>query len=342
VGIGAFRPRLKVQGFAACALGSLALLELGSYGYSLLHVAPAEDFLGPDPVASAIRRSRTTPNQAPARLKCRDSFYTDLRAISNGFEKTNINDSFQLKHAAILYERLYGIASVSRPRLPEAPLDRVVDDHQRAIRQRVFDLLSVENLVSDRVESDPSWPVLETGPWRDRASFVVQRNPTALPRAYVVGHAKVLEADPSRIPSSLLALDPRRSVGMFEDPLAGLSEKSEDRQTFKPASWLSADPDHPVIEVTTEKPGLLVIADTWMPGWIATIDGEPTEVLRGNAAQRVIPIRKPGTHQVRLDYHPPGMVLGIATCLGTLMIWAAVCVRIRRSNDALKPNRGVS
>ena len=62
------------------------------------------------------------------------------------------------------------------------------------------------------------------------------------------------------------------------------------RQPFTPAEWATHDPDHPVLRVTTDAPGLLVVADTWMPGWSALVDGLPAPVLRGNHAQRVIPL----------------------------------------------------
>ena len=72
---------------------------------------------------------------------------------------------------------------------------------------------------------------------------------------------------------------------MTVDPLAGLA--SGPRQPFTAAEWTSNDPDRPALFVTTQAPGLLVVADTWMPGWTATVDGRPAPVLRGNYAQRV-------------------------------------------------------
>ena len=120
----------------------------------------------------------------PLRIKARDSFFGDLPAACRGIEKTNINDVFQLDHAARLYETLYPVASRPRRRRDQ-PMDDAVDDYHRQVRQAVFDRMSVSFLVSDRVESDPGWPVAARGYWQG-SPFVIERNPTALPRAYVV------------------------------------------------------------------------------------------------------------------------------------------------------------
>ena len=95
-------------------------------------------------------------------------------------------------------------------------------------------------------------------------------------------------------------VDPRETVFMHSDPLHLVADES--RQRFKPVDWVCLDPDHPAMNVTTEAPGLLVITDTWMPGWTAHVDGERTPILEGNLAQRVISLPRPGRHTVVLDY----------------------------------------
>ena len=62
--------------------------------------------------------------------------------------------------------------------------------------------------------------------------------------------------------------------------------------------------------VTTEAPGLLVVADTWMPGWTASVDGRPAPVLRGNHAQRVVPLPAGPAHEIVLPLRHPGLKLG--------------------------------
>src|SRR5262249_1070197 len=97
------RRRPRYQAACAVALGMGGLAELAAHGHALITVAPAERFLGPDPISAVLARER--PEQpGPFRIRARDNLYTDLRAWSHGFEKINVYDSFQIQHAADLYE----------------------------------------------------------------------------------------------------------------------------------------------------------------------------------------------------------------------------------------------
>jgi hypothetical protein len=326
IGLGCLGMRWGARAAAVRLTGLLCLCELAWHGFALIQVAPAAMFLDSDPVCEAILlRPANQPSGETTRVRARDTFFLDLAAVRYGVEKTNLNDVFQLAHAAALYETLYPVAT----RLllsPEAPMSVAVDDDRRQIRQGVFDRSSVSYLVSDRVEPDPAWPVVFTGIFREKA-FVIQQNPTALPRAYVVPGAKVVEDDDSAtVLSQFRSSDPRTSVLMDHDPLAGVSW--ERRQTFTQAHWISQDPDRPVLEVATEAPGLLVVADTWMPGWSARVDGQPASILRGNHAQRVISLKQPGRHSVSLRYRPPGLAAGCVISACAVVVWVTLCALI--------------
>jgi hypothetical protein len=354
-------------------LGLLALAELGWYGNNLLTVAPAEQFMGRDPIGDALVHVRAQPAEdvepaasfetdqsalsvasggsrasaprlecaaaaaresgpvvPPPRIKARDSFYGDLPAIVHGIEKTNVADAFQLDHAAVLYETLYPVASRIRP-MADRLLSQSAKDTWRRIRQAVLDRMSVTHLVSDRVEVDPCWPVAFKGVWNG-SNFVIQRNPTALPRAYVVPHAALVPDHSGVVLTSLSDFDPHATVLMSHDPLRGLPPGR--RQAFTPALWTSTDPDRPALAVSIDAPGLLVVAETWMPGWMATVDGRPAPVLRGNLCQRVIPLPEPGHHAIVMAYHPPGFLTGLVITLGSVVVWLAILMRQVRTRWA--------
>jgi len=336
---GCLRQAERWRRSAGALAGLLAFAELGWGGYSLIQVAPAEKFLGPEPVGTTINRlAILEADNIPPRIKARDTFYDDLHAIAAGLEKTNINDVFQLDQPARLYEVLY--RPTARPRPIEARLlmREPVDDFERGVRQAIFDRMSVGYLISDRFEPDPGWPVIASGEFGD-SSYVIARNPTALPRAYVVPAATIVNEAPPVILSLFRELDPRQSVIMDHDPL--VSAATSHRQPFTPAQWDSLDPDRPILRVTTQAPGLLVIADTWMPGWTARVDGRIMPIVRGNMAQRVIPIREPGAHTIAMTYRPPGLVLGAWVTSGSLLAWLGVAgfLARRRLIAAPAPSR---
>ncbi|AGA26978.1 glycosyltransferase family protein [Singulisphaera acidiphila] len=304
----------------ALALGLLGLVELGWAGHGLLKVAPPSKFLGSDPISQALRDA-VPPVDGPFRIRARDTLYQDLRASSNGFEKININDSFQIQHAANLYEPLYDLLYMPPAVDLKLPMSEVAAQHRQANRQRILDRMNVAFLVSDHFENNPQWPLVASGTTQG-SRFSIHRNPTAMPRAYVVPRAEPVVEDAASALAGFRAVDPHEAVLMSADPLLPTGP----RQLFIPAVWGSTDPDRVVIHVTTEAPGLLVVADTWMPGWNAQDNGRPVRLLRGNHAQRVIPLTRAGRHEVILRYEAPGLKRGTAVTLASLSAWIAVFV----------------
>lgn len=319
----------------AVAFGMLGLAELAAHGHGLIVVAPAERFLGPDPISAAMARAAPA-GVGPVRVRARDIVYTDLRAWSGGFEKINVNDSFQIQHAADLYEKLYLLFYRIPPPQPLLAMSEVAYEAHRRMRQGVLDRWSVAFLVSEYDENDPAWPLLARGTLAG-SRYAVYRNPSALPRAYVVPRA---DATPEDVPAMLCgyrAVDPRTAVLMPADPLSGEGR----RQPYTPARWCSNDPDRVVVAVTTEAPGLLVVADTWMPGWTATVDGRPAPIYRGNHAQRVVPLDRPGAHQVELRYQAPGLARGVAISAGSVFACLVGFVATRSLARRRVPDRPV-
>jgi len=82
-------------------------------------------------------------------------------------------------------------------------------------------------------------------------------------------------------------------------------------------------------------PGLLVVNQSWAPGWTATVDGQPTPILRTNFLARGVALPA-GQHEVRFVYAPGsftvGLVLTIATSLTLLglLVWRLAAPRSSR------------
>jgi hypothetical protein len=83
------------------------------------------------------------------------------------------------------------------------------------------------------------------------------------------------------------------------------------------------------IHVSLDAPGYLVLADTWYPGWQATVDGEQVEVLRANYAFRAVPLDE-GEHVVEMAYAPLSVRVGAVVSLGMLIVIAAGVVWLTR------------
>ena len=71
--------------------------------------------------------------------------------------------------------------------------------------------------------------------------------------------------------------------------------------------------------VWAERPLLLVLNDSFFPGWSARVDGVAAEIRRANFLSRGVFVPR-GQHQVRFLYRPRSFLIGIAISLGSLLV----------------------
>lgn len=78
------------------------------------------------------------------------------------------------------------------------------------------------------------------------------------------------------------------------------------------------------VEVETETGGLLVVADTDYPGWVAAVDDVPVRILRVNGTFRAVEVPA-GARQVRFIYQPgwllPGVMISVAALLLIVLLF---------------------
>jgi hypothetical protein len=73
------------------------------------------------------------------------------------------------------------------------------------------------------------------------------------------------------------------------------------------------------IEATLQRPGLLVLNDTMLAGWTATIDGVSAPLIEVNGLVRGVWLAA-GPHRVSMRYVPPGLVMGGLVSLAALLV----------------------
>ena len=66
-------------------------------------------------------------------------------------------------------------------------------------------------------------------------------------------------------------------------------------------TWLERGPDRLRLDVSAERPALLVVADNWYPAWKARVNGESVPVLRAYHTLRAVPVPV-GRSQVEMYY----------------------------------------
>jgi hypothetical protein len=147
------------------------------------------------------------------------------------------------------------------------------------------------------------------------------RVPNTLPRAYVVGRAR-LASEPESV--HLIGnpdFEPRREVILP----AGTAATGPDPTFRGEARVLWRRADGLDIATTTSSAGYVVVLETFAPGWTATVDRKPAEILRANVIFRAVAVPE-GEHVVTLTYRPPSVVRGLvvsgASVVFGLGLWA--------------------
>jgi hypothetical protein len=182
-------------------------------------------------------------------------------------------------------------------------LDRYDEAANRAgIR---FDLEGVTHLLAGSVGAPRDFepPVRAGTAW-------IYRNPEAMPRARIVGRPHYA-ADKFSAERALLALSDRaRDRIIVEDPDRPVPESASGSGS---ARIVRDDPEHIEIEATIDgpRPAYLFLADTFDPGWTATVDGEPAPIRPAYIAFRAVAVG-PGAHTVVFRYEPVGFRAGLA------------------------------
>lgn len=99
----------------------------------------------------------------------------------------------------------------------------------------------------------------------------------------------------------------------FDPTKTVLVEKMANLSLSKPqggtAEILSYTPNEITIQSQTTTDSLLFLSDTYYPGWLATIDGKETKIIKANYAFRSV-IVPAGNHVVTFRYEPNSFRLG--------------------------------
>jgi hypothetical protein len=160
----------------------------------------------------------------------------------------------------------------------------------------------------------------------------VDENADALPRAYFVSDWKLLTRSQALARVAAGNFDFHRSVILERAP-AGL-EPSGARFPVR-AAIVAYAPERVEIEVQAGRPGLLVLSDSFFPGWRAWVDDVETEILRANGLFRAVAVSA-GSHRVRFEYRPASLRFGATLSAVSLGLLCAVplAARSRRRRRA--------
>jgi hypothetical protein len=185
---------------------------------------------------------------------------------------------------------------------------------------RALALLGVTHLLQHR--RDPPLRTFKTAYAGPDAR--VYDNPAALPRAFVVDRQRVVgSADAARdtvtapsFPARSVAVTEKRIPGLADGPGAGPAGS---------ARVVDYEEDRVSVDSDAARRSLLVLTDSWFPGWKATVDGKDVPIERVDYLIRGVPVPA-GAHRVEFSYQPLSWRVGWIVSLVALLLLAGLAV----------------
>ena len=315
--------RISFPVLAGC-LALLALADVATVNTQVAPVAAVELYTERPVVVEGLpldtlrtsARIRTSPLGEPAGMA-----FT-MRGIASGthqyYQIQGMGGNLAMAHRVLAQNG----GEPFPPRTDDAE-DAILRQLPTAHQIRYLRLQSTAWLIERPLESEGLVPDARI----EELGLVRYRLADPLPRAYLVDRVET-EPDSVAILNHFIAggEDPHEIAYVPEgQPLLGTGARMEGR-----IRWLQGSNHSVRLDVDAPARSLLVLTDTWYPGWTATVDGRPVSIERVNWRFRGVYL-EPGAHRVRFDYRPRGIIAGAAlSSIGLLALVGLVIAGGRR------------
>ncbi len=346
--------RVLSNSVAMLLLGLLLVIDLASFGRSMLRFVSPEEALAPGRPAAAYLAHQ------PGLFRVYSPSYS-LPMQTAAAAKLYLADGVEPVHLAV-YDQFMARAggynnprfSVTIPNFGNGPLESALQATEPNLK--LLGLLNVEYLAA---AFPMSWPGLI--PKTEVNGAFIYRNEHALPRAWVAHRSVPAESDwlaqlesmpelecvvivdnADEQGSSTQAAEEQRSGGTGEQGGALPSSSAPLPPCSSTAAKITAySANRMDLETTIETPGWLVLSEIWYPGWQATVNGQPQPVVRVDGLLRGVYLAQPGQNQVTLEYRPKsvawgGWISGL-TLVGLVLIGLILTWTNRSSPQYRKP-----
>jgi hypothetical protein len=224
---------------------------------------------------------------------------------------------------------VWGLAT-SGGQTPVIPRRMVEYTDSVALGRGRFDVESVSHLLGGRM--DP-----KLGPTVPAGAALIWKNPNVLPRARLMGRPFYAAGEAAAVDAlTRLGAEIRDRV-VVEDPDRPLPPDAPAAGT---ARIVVDEPEHVAVETESSGSAYLALADTYDPGWAATVDGRPAPIRPAWVAFRAV-FLTPGRHRVDFRYTPAGFYAGLTVSLAgvvaaaVLLLWPGRLPTNRPAHDEL-------
>lgn len=209
--------------------------------------------------------------------------------------------------------------------------ERVWDDEYF---QKLSNILGVKYILNKVDLHDASLPDYHIFPeetyellW-GKGNWQVYENKNVLPRFYLVDNYIVRTNRDDILSEIFLENIDLKNVAILEES-TGLDLGNDENAAVK---LLKYEPQRVTFSVNSNKNMLLVLSDTYFPGWIADIDGKRTKIYRANYTFRAVEVPR-GAHTVTFAYSPSSFLFGFwISVLSVFCIILLLCYKVILKN----------
>lgn len=206
-------------------------------------------------------------------------------------------------------------------------------DQPKSLDSKWLDLMNVKYILSSQPLSVDG---LELAYDHD---VFIYRNQDQMPRAFLVRTVRPV-ASPEQALSEMrdASFDPRREVVIENWPADDGGLRLSRGDAITTAQITAYGTNQVVMDVQSEADAILVLSDTYFPGWRATVDEQEVPVYRANYTFRAIPVTT-GSHKVTFTYNPLSLKIGLlGSFISALVVALGLVIALapryfRRSGD---------
>ncbi|MCS7062322.1 MAG: YfhO family protein, partial [Anaerolineae bacterium] len=196
---------------------------------------------------------------------------------------------------------------------------------------RALQMFGVEYVATvgqdDRLAKNSDFELL----WR-QDQLSLYRYLGSLTRYYTVDSAWIVENNERAWELVRAAeFDPSRAVLLIGD---SYRQPTRSERSAQPAEVLVQRAEYVKLRVARDRPGYLVLAMTYYPGWKAKVNAEPQAVLRANFAFSAVALPA-GESVIEFYYDPDSVKLGAALSIFGLVLTGVLVITqgLRRSSS---------
>jgi len=199
---------------------------------------------------------------------------------------------------------------------------------------KYWDLLAVRYVISaDAQLSVPADKLSDVIDWSGKYFVYELKNPR--PIATLIYSADVIPTDDNAI-QALAAPDyPIRDKAILTKPSVSLGGN---RPADATVTLAETGPEHLKVHASTSADALLLISIPYYPGWVASANYQPVQILRADIGLMAIPLPA-GNYDVSLDFRPNsvqiGAIISIVALIVTLILLAIWLFRSRRTSESV-------